>query len=375
MSDVSDEFLAIARESGLLANRECELDEAPLRALEDAAFDIGKAWSGSSLGHQANVYYAGYQPPPASSQFSREWGFLGQFHGTTGDWTAHTAEEVVGEIETRAAHPKLDPARTAADQVREPLEKLIDRARSAGARLAPPHDDYLKGNLEELQRIVIPSVLTLARHQMRTASGGFAIRDMQALEGGWQAAGHQVALANVLHIRAPYAVAKSLATVCERIGQHIADDANAQPKTVIQLGSKVFIGHGGASTEYLKLGRWLTDRGLEWEVFDRVPTAGLSTKERLAQMLDNAQFAFLLMTPEDETAQGTLTARANVIHEVGLFQGRLGWTKAIILLEEGCDEFSNIAGLGQVRYPKGNIRAAFDEIREVLVRDGLLPPS
>jgi hypothetical protein len=48
------------------------------------------------------------------------------------------------------------------------------------------------------------------------------------------------------------------------------------------------------------------------------------------------------------------------------FQGRLGWTKAIVLLEEGCEEFSNIAG---------NIRAALDEIREVLGREGLLPPS
>ena len=39
----------------------------------------------------------------------------------------------------------------------------------------------------------------------------------------------------------------------------------------------------------------------------------------------------------------------NVIHEVGLFQGRLGANKAIILLEDGCEEFSNIQGL--VRMP------------------------
>ena len=29
-------------------------------------------------------------------------------------------------------------------------------------------------------------------------------------------------------------------------------------------------------------------------------------------------------------------ARMNVIHEVGLFQGRLGFERAIVLLEEGC---------------------------------------
>lgn len=62
----------------------------------------------------------------------------------------------------------------------------------------------------------------------------------------------------------------------------------------------------------------------------------------------------------------------NVVHEAGLFQGRLGFTKAIVLLEEGCEEFSNIQGLGQIRFPKGNIAPAFEEIRRVLEREGLI---
>ncbi len=65
----------------------------------------------------------------------------------------------------------------------------------------------------------------------------------------------------------------------------------------------------------------------------------------------------------------------NVIHEVGLFQGRLGFTKAIVLLEEGCEEFSNIEGLGQIRFPKGNIAAKFEEIRQVLERESVLDSS
>ncbi|MFI5322489.1 MAG: TIR domain-containing protein [Thermodesulfobacteriota bacterium] len=64
----------------------------------------------------------------------------------------------------------------------------------------------------------------------------------------------------------------------------------------------------------------------------------------------------------------------NVVHEAGLFQGRLGFTKAIILLEEGCEGFSNIEGLGQIRFPKGNIRAIFDDVRKVLEREGLIVP-
>jgi predicted nucleotide-binding protein len=62
----------------------------------------------------------------------------------------------------------------------------------------------------------------------------------------------------------------------------------------------------------------------------------------------------------------------NVIHEVGLFQGRLGFTRAIVLVEEGCQEFSNIQGLGQIRFPVGNISACFEEVRRVLEREAVI---
>jgi predicted nucleotide-binding protein len=60
------------------------------------------------------------------------------------------------------------------------------------------------------------------------------------------------------------------------------------------------------------------------------------------------------------------------VHEAGLFQGRLGFTKTIVLMEEGCQEFSNIQGLGQIRFPRGNIAAAFEEVRRILEREGTI---
>jgi predicted nucleotide-binding protein len=72
---------------------------------------------------------------------------------------------------------------------------------------------------------------------------------------------------------------------------------------------------------------------------------------------------------------GRLNARMNVVHEAGLFQGKLGFTRALILLEDGCEEFSNIHGLGQIRFPKGNIKAAFEDIRQVLEREGIIEPE
>jgi predicted nucleotide-binding protein len=104
--------------------------------------------------------------------------------------------------------------------------------------------------------------------------------------------------------------------------------------------NKVFIGHG-RSQVWRDLKDFIKDRlDLNWDEFNRESTAGLATKERLEEMLQNAGFAFLIMTAEDEYVDQTLHARENVIHEIGLFQGKLGFRKAIVLLEEGCQEFS-----------------------------------
>jgi Predicted nucleotide-binding protein containing TIR-like domain len=142
-----------------------------------------------------------------------------------------------------------------------------------------------------------------------------------------------------------------------------------QPRVNAKTGTTVFIGHG-RSPLWRELKDFLVDRlHLTVDEFNSVPTAGVATVERLAEMLDAAVFAFLIMTAEDEQPDGNLRARENVVHEVGLFQGKLGFTKAVVLLEEGCEEFSNIRGLGPIPFPRGNISAKFEEIRRVLERE------
>ena len=140
-----------------------------------------------------------------------------------------------------------------------------------------------------------------------------------------------------------------------------------------KVGTKVFIGHGSAAA-WRDLKDFVKDRlDLPFDEFNRVPIAGKATVARLREMLDEAAFAFLVMTAEDEHHDGTKHARMNVVHEAGLFQGRLGFDRAIVILEENCEEFSNIEGLGQIRFPKGNIKACFEEVRRVLEREGILP--
>jgi hypothetical protein len=149
-------------------------------------------------------------------------------------------------------------------------------------------------------------------------------------------------------------------------------DSRSEKEVNIAI-KRIFIGHG-RSPVWRELKDFIQDTlRLSWEEFNREPVAGMHTVERLQQMLDAACFAFIVMTGEDVSSDGERKrARSNVIHEAGLFQGRLGFRRAIILLEDGCEEFSNIAGLTEIRFPKDDILARSEEIRKVLIREGIL---
>jgi predicted nucleotide-binding protein len=137
-------------------------------------------------------------------------------------------------------------------------------------------------------------------------------------------------------------------------------------------GDRVFIGHG-RSLQWRVLKDFIQDTlHLQWEEFNRESVAGHTTSERLDAMLSQAGFAFLVMTAEEERLDAKVHARDNVIHELGLFQGRLSRQRAIVLLEDGCATFSNIDGLTQIRFPKDDIAARFEEIRGVLAREGFI---
>ena len=203
-------------------------------------------------------------------------------------------------------------------------------------------------------------------------TGQFATRDTVVTGQGLQTPPHFAVLAEVLAIRQPLETCRKLGKVAKRAASHLVKRSRSANK---EVGTNVFIGHG-SSRLWKDLKDFIQDRlKLPWDEFNRVPIAGITNTDRLSKMLNDAAIAFLIMIAEDEQADGKMHARMNVVHEAGLFQGRLGFTKAIILLEEGCEEFSNIHGLGQIRFPKGNIKAVFEEIRRVLERESLLESS
>jgi predicted nucleotide-binding protein len=196
-------------------------------------------------------------------------------------------------------------------------------------------------------------------------------RDMVALGQGFWTPPHCDILADTFVLQQPAEVCDELGKIAKKAGSHLARKARKMVRPTA-TDKFIFIGHGGSRT-WKDLKDFIQDRlSLHWDEFNREPAAGKSNVARLTEMLDSAAFAFIVLTGEDERLDGKLQARQNAVHEAGLFQGRLGFNKAIVMLEDGCEEFGNIHGLVQIRFPKDSINAVFEEIRRVLEREKLI---
>ncbi len=376
MTELAEKLFTIANNLDELVKRaESGSISKPLHKVRESANEIGRAWSGGWLGYHSRVYYANLEPVPAGAHFSTEWGFDTSYvtHPTVGDWVEYTFDQVRSHIFAVAGVKSLDDAEGFAKKSGEAFKEAREEALSvltlATQKVKDPFLDRLKSQVERLK---LTSKFDYA--QAAQPRGKFFTRDMHAVQHGMQTPPHVAVIAEVCAIQNASDSCRELAKVARRAASHL-DVRERHQQEKGKIGTNVFIGHG-RSPLWRDLKDFIQDRlGLPWDEFNRVPVAGVTNITRLSQMLDDAAIAFLVLTGEDEQADAKLHPRMNVIHEAGLFQGRLGFTKAIILLEEGCEEFSNIEGLGQILFPKANIRAVFEEIRRVLEREGLIESS
>jgi predicted nucleotide-binding protein len=131
----------------------------------------------------------------------------------------------------------------------------------------------------------------------------------------------------------------------------------------------VFIGHG-RNPEWRDIKDALVDKhGYRVEAYEVGARAGHTIRDILDEMMTKSSFALLVMTAEDETADGDMRARQNVIHEAGLFQGRLGFARAVAVVENGVEVLSNLDGVQQIRFPRGHVASAVGEILATLRRE------
>lgn len=371
MTEPHEELFAIAAKLDRESNHPAFLAaEGALSNLDAAASEIGRAFSGSWLGYHSRVYYDGFTRPPPGAHFSQEWGLKSLFSGggSSNSWREFDPDEVEQSIRSKAGEFDLEKLRSAAREA----EGEFGRGKSEITSILTAQageDRFLAKLLEDLGLLEALSPSEIA--QLWSPKGQIMTRDTTAVGQGNQVPPHISVRADVTSLRQVFIVCKDASEIARKAASHLERTARGRVRDA-RVGTNVFIGHG-RSPMWRELKDFVQDRlELPWDEFNRVPVAGITNIARLSEMLDSAAVALVLMTAEDETSEGKMQARMNVIHEVGLFQGRLGFTKAIILLEHGCEEFTNIQGLGQIRFPPGNIGAAFEDIRHLLEREGVV---
>lgn len=370
---IDDELREIAERLDAAAARSKEpAVQDLLRRLELAAETVGKAWSGSWFGYHARVYYRDLQEAPPGARFSQEWGLEVGYHfqKTIGDWVEYASDDVKRTIHDLAGDPDLAPAHDIAQRARATFGDAQAEIASLLSLVVRETNDVIIARIStQINKLVLPSAVDFIKAIRPTS--GFMPRDTVAFQAGLHTPPHYAVLAEVATLQQPAQACERLATLARRAATHLGNLERYAERNRT-MGTRVFIGHG-RSPLWRELKDFVQDRlRLPWDEFNRTPAAGIPTTTRLSEMLDQATFALLVMTAEDEQADGTTRARTNVVHEAGLFQGRLGFSKAIIILEDSCEEFSNIYGLGQIRFPRGKISAAFEDIRHVLEREGIV---
>jgi predicted nucleotide-binding protein len=373
---ITEELFAIADDAAQAVVRiRDEKLQSSFAAIRKVCEDAKRAWSGSNIGYHAAVYYQGLRPKPPEAQFSAEWGLMDVWptHQPHSGWQIMDHQAVLDELLLRAGNPDLRAIGDALAPLQETFTSLKERAISLlTSALAEHPDSFIDRKLKQIEPLLLASHDTIALSAL--PSGRFMTRDTRAMTQGLQVAPHRSLIAHPLSATVLENGLNTLESTTREAASHL-QRLETRRKKATSVGTNVFIGHG-RSMVWRELKDFVEDRlDLPVDEFNSIPIAGITTTARLSELLDAAAFAFLIMTAEDEQLDGKVRARENVVHEVGLFQGRVGFSRAIVLLEEGCEEFSNIHGLGQIRFPKGNISAKFEDIRAVLERERLIEQS
>lgn len=355
---IVDELRIIVQYKELI--RLSELIKPRVKVIES----VKKAHSGSWIGYHANVYQNELEHS-LGAYFDHRWGFEGE---RAGEWTEYDPDTVKRFITSQSGSYDFSSIVQKAAEFEDQFEELKSTAISIiETYLVGKDDAFLARKRDEIELIKPLSASDLVQLYRPNQTG---CSDSRALNSGYVVPPHVEMTAELNSLLTVFSSAKQMKSKLGQAASHL-ERLSGAVRVRERIGTNVAIGHG-RSPLWRELKDFIKDRmSLPFDEFNRVPVAGMTNTARLIEMLDAAAVAFLVMTAEDETKEGKAQARMNVIHEVGLFQGRLGFTKAIILLEEGCEEFSNVQGLGQIRFPVGNIKATFEEVREVLEREGL----
>lgn len=134
----------------------------------------------------------------------------------------------------------------------------------------------------------------------------------------------------------------------------------------------VLVAHDGGS-QWQTLRRFLQeDCRLTVHTLSRAQPDGGDVTRLMHDQLGRCGFAVSVLTASRVMAGGRRRASEEIVHQVGVFQGYYGFGRVAILAEEGCEQFSNNAGLIRMSFPPGRIDSTFVQLERMLVREAVL---
>jgi hypothetical protein len=289
------------------AESDALLETGILRQVSKRCEEVGRTSSNSWLGYQANVYYKDFQEPPAGVFFDAEFGLDGSpFAGPDPNWV----EVVSKDVEDRVFGPSGEAALAKVREFSAKGRVLVESAKAEvlpilRAYLADRDDSLVARIAEEIRAARILGAMDIANQ--RSPKKHVITQDERALMQGTWAPPH-------VNIESRIGAATEPSTRARELAGQLA-------KVTAHLGRAV---KPGAS-----------------------PRA-------------QAPVFFVITAAHDEKA------RANVIQQVALLQKRVITAKPVLLIEEGSGQVPNLDGVGLIRFPKGDIATAFEEVRRAL---------
>ncbi len=153
----------------------------------------------------------------------------------------------------------------------------------------------------------------------------------------------------------------------------IVDDDIKKETSLSEGANAIFIAHGHSNL-WNEVLRFLRDdlNLTDVNYFEKESQTGRSIADALRDFHKETGFAIVVMTAEDETSTNTKRTRQNVIHEIGFFQGKLGFEKVAILKQDNVESFSNIDGIQYIPFSGDNISQTFYELQRVLKREHII---
>ena len=134
------------------------------------------------------------------------------------------------------------------------------------------------------------------------------------------------------------------------------------------MSDSIFISHGHADLLKYQLKDFVREKlGKTAVVLSEQPNNGMTIVEKLEAASEKCNKAIILLTKDDEMADGKMRGRQNVIHEIGFFQGKFGRRNVVLLCEEGVESFSNISGIVYITFNRDHFPEVFEPLRNELM--------